>query len=206
MCARTLVNYMLSWPSSPGPRGRRHEAHRRASDPYVEAREVPGRVRGGPQTLANSMWKRHRPTKIVTRASSTHIHPSTCREKGMCARTLVNYMLSWPSPGPRGRRHEAHRRASDPYVEAREVPGRVRGGSQTLANSMWKRHRPTKIVIRASSTHIHPSTCREKGMCARTLVNYMLSWPSPGPRGRRHEAHRRASDPYVEAPEAPRRV
>ncbi len=34
----------------PGLLGRRHEAHRRASDPYVETPDAPGRIRGGPKT------------------------------------------------------------------------------------------------------------------------------------------------------------
>ena len=84
----------------------------------------------------------------------------------MCARSLVNYMLSWPSLGPLGRRREAHRRASDPHVEAPEAPGRVRGGPQTPANSMWKRHRPTRLVIRASSTHFTQASAAKMG-CAR---------------------------------------
>jgi hypothetical protein len=100
-----------------------------------------------PRKLQGEFGEGHKPSQIACGSaigppySSSELpphtlHASKCRENGMCARSLVNYMLSWPSPGPLGRPHEAHRRASDPRVEAPETPGRVRGGPHTLANSL----------------------------------------------------------------------
>ena len=109
---------------------------------------------------ASSAHQNRHPSFLYT------LHASKCSENGMCARSLVNYMLSWPSPGLLGRRHDAHRRASDPYVEAPGAAGSVRGRPQTLANSMSKHHRPTRIVIRAFSTHFTKASAAKMG-CAR---------------------------------------
>ena len=71
----------------------------------------------------------------------------------MCARSIVIYMLSWPSQAPLGRRHEAHRRSTDAYVKALEAPRSDQGGLQNLANNALKRCWAIDVVIRASSAH-----------------------------------------------------
>ena len=108
---------------------------------------------------ASSAYQNRHPSFVYT------LHASKCCETGMCARSLVDYMFSWPSPRPLGRRHKAHKRASNPCGG----PGSSREGSgrpQTPAISMCKRHRPTKIVIRASSAHFTQASAAKMG-CAR---------------------------------------
>ena len=125
---------------------------------------------------------------------------SKCREKGKRAYSLVYCMLSWPSPELLWVRHRDHRRAVEHYVHAAEAPGRAWGGPRTFVNSMWRRHWATKIVNRSSSIHLTKAS-GVKMQCARSLVNYMFSWPSPKLLGLPHAAHRRASEPHEHAPE-----
>ena len=53
------------------------------------------------------------------------LHGSNWDKNGARARCPVNDMLPWPSPGPLWGRHNADRRASDPYVYAPDTPGRA---------------------------------------------------------------------------------
>jgi hypothetical protein len=148
MCARSTANYMLSWPS-PGPMGRRHEAHRRASHSYVEGPEAPGRIRGGPSSVHQNRY----PNFLHT------LRASKCCENWMCARSLVNYMRSWPSPGPIGRRHEAHKRASDPYVEATNAPGGGTAPNAVLACRRFCRLALLRRIVRRILAPVSWAVC-----------------------------------------------
>ncbi len=152
------------------------------------------------------------PRKYNVEGSPAHQdrHPSfpytfrtrKCGDNGVRARSPVNHTLSSSIPEPLGHRHHAHKGASDPCVTTSEAQRRVRGRPYTLADGMSKRRWPTKIASELPSHTLHASKCRENGMRARSVANYMLSWSIPGPLERRHPVRRDASDPCVVAPAA----
>ena len=147
------------------------------------------RLRGGPQTLVKNVWRRQQATKVVIRTSSAHLAETSVVNMGReRARYLVNYTLSWPSPWPLGRPHTARRRACEPFVCAPEAPWGVRGGLSAFTDSVLYGG-----VIGYQSRHpnlhytLQETKWRERGKRAPSLVNHMLSWPSPWPLGRRHK-------------------
>jgi hypothetical protein len=112
-------------------------------------RSAPGRIRGRPQNLANSVWKRPRSTEIVMPASSTQFTQASAA-KMRCPRDPSQITCS--RGPPRGFWDVEMR-----FTSALRTP---MWRPQTLQGGFGEGHRPSQIVcVEASSVHQnrHPS-------------------------------------------------
>ena len=129
------------------------------------------------QTLANSAWKRHRATTTVIHTFLTDFEEANavtsrnkCRGLWDIDSKLTSSLLTpmWGLRKLQGGFGEGHK-------PSQTACGSVIGHLNRHPNCLYT---------------LHGNKCQENGMCARSIVNYMLLWPSPGPLGRRHQTHR----------------